>query len=110
MHHLNKKYCCEYNKNMSTKGNKTFKYYYDNDDEFKTKHLKKLSERIECDCGFITARCNLSRHKRSHLHIKKIGNKDEIKKLQKEKDKIEKEITRLKNERERINKKIKKLN
>lgn len=48
-----------------------------------------------------TARCNLSRHKRSHLHIEKMGQKDEIQKLQKQKEKIENEIKRLKNEREK---------
>ncbi len=36
-------------------------YYKDNNDEIKRKH----NERIECDCGCITSRSNLAKHKKT---------------------------------------------
>lgn len=93
---------------MATKY-KTFTDYYYNDDEFRKNHLKKLNEKIECDCGFITARCNLSRHKKSHLHLARIGNGDEIKKLQKRKKQIDKKIEELVKEKSKIDKQLKKM-
>jgi uncharacterized coiled-coil DUF342 family protein len=92
------------------KHKKTFKYYYDNDEEFKKQHLKKLSEKVECECGFIGAKCNMSRHKRSHLHLEKIGKTDEIKKLEKQKIKINNQIKKLKHERSKIIKQLEKIN
>jgi hypothetical protein len=54
---------------MSTK---TFKNYYNNDPEFRRKHLDKMMERIECNCGFVTSRNNLTKHKRSRNHLKRM--------------------------------------
>jgi hypothetical protein len=50
---------------------KTFKNYYDNDSEFRRKHLDKMMERVEYNCGFIISRNNLTKHKWSRNHLKK---------------------------------------
>jgi len=42
-----------------------FSDYY-KDENFKEKHKKYILEKVECVlCGFITARCNLTRHRKS---------------------------------------------
>lgn len=94
---------------MTTK-HKTFKDYYDNDDEFRKKHLKKLNEKVECECGAISARSNLYRHRKSHLHIQKMGKADEIAKLTKQKKRNDHEIEKLTRENRKISKQLKKLN
>lgn len=71
---------------------KSFTDYYNNDPEFRKKHLDKLKEKIECPCGFITARCNLSRHKKSHIHINKMLKINRIKELEEELNQLKKEI------------------
>lgn len=71
---------------------KTFTDYYRTDPEFKKKHLQRLNEKIECDCGFVTSRGNLSRHKHSHLHVNKILKLNRITELKEELEKLEKEI------------------
>lgn len=74
----------------------TFKKYYE-DPEFKKKHLEKMSEKIKCDCGFMTARCNLSRHKKSHIHIKKMEKAGKLKNMEKIKQ-LKEELKKLKEE------------
>jgi len=50
---------------------KTFKEYYA-DPIFKAKHLKYVSEKIQCtDCGKMIARCNITKHKATAKHLKK---------------------------------------
>jgi hypothetical protein len=71
---------------------KTFIDYYHNDSEFRKRHLDKLKEKVECECGFVTARCNLSRHKKSHLHIEKIEKIKRKNELERELEKINKEL------------------
>ena len=63
---------------MNTVQKKSFKDYYA-DEEFRKKHLEKLKERVECECGFETSRCNLSRHKKSHTHTDRLSKKLELK-------------------------------
>ncbi len=55
------------------KKKQTFKEYYDSNPEFREKHLNKLRERIICECGKSVARSNLSRHKKTTLHIKHLN-------------------------------------
>lgn len=59
--------------NLSKNNNKkakTFKDYYA-DPEYRRKHLAYISERVKCnDCGIETARCNMSKHKKTVKHIK----------------------------------------
>ena len=50
----------------------TFKENYDNDPEFKKKHLKYVTEKVKCECGFMTCRNNILKHKKSHIHINKM--------------------------------------
>ncbi len=44
------------------------KYYEEN----KQKLLDYLGEKMLCECGFETARCNLGRHQKTKLHLKKL--------------------------------------
>ncbi len=60
----NKDYFCEYRK----------KYYEEN----KVKMLGYLGEKIFCECGFETARCNLGRHQQNKLHLKKLKIKENL--------------------------------
>jgi hypothetical protein len=75
---------------MTTKY-KTFAEHYNSDPDFRKKHLAKMCEKVKCECGFVTARCNMSRHKKSHLHIEK------MEKINKEKE-IREKIENLKKE------------
>ena len=50
----------------------TFKENYDNDPEFKKKHLKYVTAKVKCECGFMTCRNNMLKHKKSHIHINKM--------------------------------------
>jgi hypothetical protein len=59
---------------MATKKYKTFADYYKSDPEFRKRHLEKLKEEVECECGFVTAKCNLARHRKNHLHTKRMEN------------------------------------
>ena len=52
----------------------SFKDYYSNP-EWKEKHLSYMKEKVVCDCGKSVCRANMSTHKKSHIHIKKM---DEI--------------------------------
>ena len=52
----------ETNKQVISEQKKEF--YKDNNDEIKRKH----NERIECDCGCITSRSNLAKHKKTQKH------------------------------------------
>jgi len=46
----------------------TFKDYYKNQD-YRTKHLNYLKEKVECECGCILARVNMYRHRESEKHL-----------------------------------------
>jgi hypothetical protein len=63
---------------------KTFSDYYKEDSDFKEKHLNKMKEKILCECGFETARANLYRHRKSHIHIEKMERINRIKELEEE--------------------------
>lgn len=69
---------------MSEKKYKTFTDYYNEDEEFRKKHLEKMNEKIVCECGFITARANLYRHRKSHKHVEKMDKLNKIAKLETE--------------------------
>ena len=47
------------------------KWYCEN----KETHLKKLLSPVTCECGFETAHCNLKRHQKTKLHLKKLSKK-----------------------------------
>ena len=95
-------------KSGKTKG--VFKKYYDNNPEFKKRHLKRMSQKITCECGFVTARGNLSRHKKGHLHIQRMGDYDEIVELEEAMEEINQKIKALKKDRSKIKRKLKRMN
>jgi hypothetical protein len=50
------------------KSSKTFKDYY-KDPKFRERHLNYMSEKVKCkDCGRITSRCNMSKHRGTEIH------------------------------------------
>eukprot|EP00734_Pompholyxophrys_sp_LG126_P000103 Pompholyxophrys_sp_v1_NODE_6_length_8036_cov_9.951134.p6 type:complete len:107 gc:universal NODE_6_length_8036_cov_9.951134:1824-1504(-) len=53
---------------------KTFKEYYA-DPEYKERHLAYLNEKVECECGLVTARNYLWKHRKTNKHKKKIDKK-----------------------------------
>ena len=62
---------------------KTFKEYY-SDPIYKEKHLEYIKQKVPCVCGVITARCNMSHHKKTEKHQKLI----KTHKLQEYEDKL----------------------
>lgn len=48
-----------------------FQKYYSNP-EFRERHLNYMKEKVICDCGFMTGRNNMSRHKKSRNHTKRM--------------------------------------
>lgn len=80
--------------------NKKFTDYYRSDPEFRRRHLDRIQEKIECECGFVTAKCNLSRHRKSHIHIKKMKSinkiKDKEQKILDEMEELENELRKMK--------------
>lgn len=54
-----------------------FKEYYA-DPEFKKKHNTYMLEKVDCECGFTTARCNMTKHKKGRNHKKRMMEKEEI--------------------------------
>jgi hypothetical protein len=45
------------------------KWYSEHKDEI----LKKIMTPVVCECGFETAQCNLKRHQKTKLHLKKLS-------------------------------------
>ena len=56
---------------------KSFKEYYANP-EFKEKHQKYMLEPIECECGCVVMRSNISKHKKTPKHLKKMMEKKKV--------------------------------
>lgn len=57
---------------MSSEGKFKFSEYYKNNPEFREKHNKYMCEKVSCICGFVTARSNMTKHKKSSNHTKRI--------------------------------------
>jgi len=51
---------------------KKFSDYY-KDPEFKKRHDEYVSTKIQCQCGQYVARYNMSKHRKTNKHIKKIN-------------------------------------
>jgi len=61
----------EYMKNYNARDDiKEKKKEYNNRDDVKEKQKEYCSEKVKCECGFVTARKNLSRHRASNKHTK----------------------------------------
>ena len=92
---------------MTKKKYKTFKDYYQEDEEFKKKHNAYMLEKIECPCGATISRCYKTRHLKSKLHQKRLGEKKEIEEIETEINKINKRIQKMKNQKKVLEKKLK---
>ncbi len=81
----------------------SFKHYYAIP-EFRKKHLKYMTEKVPCpECGFVTVRSNMTRHKRSSNHAKRLRQRElDVARIREENEK-------LKQETEKLRKKIKKM-
>lgn len=55
-----------------------FSEKYRTDPEYKKKHLNYMKKKVECTCGFITSRSNMSRHKRSRNHLSHVEQKNSL--------------------------------
>jgi hypothetical protein len=55
-----------------------FKEYYNSNEEFKKRHLEKLREKVFCPCGHLVARVNLSKHKRTKVHLTQLEYKNKL--------------------------------
>jgi len=68
----------EYDRNRPNKDerNENNKKYvmkkYNNDPDFRDKHLEQQREKVSCECGCILSRNHLSRHRKSDKHKKKM--------------------------------------
>lgn len=78
----------------------TFKERYDNDPEFRKKHLKYIQQKKTCECGAVINRNN-SLHKKTEKHKK-------LMKLQKNNNETSK-IKDLENELQQLQKRLSKI-
>ena len=53
------------------KQKKSFKDRYNEDPEFKQRHLAYVKEKQECSCGRMVSRSNMAKHKQTELHKKR---------------------------------------
>ena len=53
-----------------------FKKRCDKDPEFRAKHNAKMSEGVECECGCLITRSNMSTHKKNPKHAKLMAVKE----------------------------------
>lgn len=77
---------------------KKFMDYYNNDPEYRERHLQKLKEKIECDCGEMVSRASMARHRRTTKHQNKINDitNDKVLELEMRVQDLEKKVRRLK--------------
>jgi hypothetical protein len=65
----------EYMKNYNARDDiKEKKKEYSNRDDVKEKQREYCNEKVTCECGFVTSRKNLSRHKATTKHTKLLNN------------------------------------
>lgn len=55
---------------------KKFKEYY-KDDNFRSKHLRYVNQKVPCECGQQVSRGNISKHKRTDKHKKRMTTQDQ---------------------------------
>jgi hypothetical protein len=80
----NKEKSKEYRENNKDKNKEYQKEYRENNkekikeyrEEYYTDNKDKLNEKVECECGSIVSRFNLTRHKKSNKHKKLMEDKD----------------------------------
>lgn len=48
----------------------SFKEYYDNNAEFRERHIAKCKEQVTCECGCVVQKWHYARHKKQKKHIK----------------------------------------
>lgn len=58
--------------NDNVKVYKTFKEYY-KDEDWKKNHLEYMKTKVPCDCGRLVARSNMSNHKKTQIHGKRLA-------------------------------------
>jgi phosphatidate phosphatase PAH1 len=88
------------------KKNKTYKDYYQNDEEYRTKQKKYLATKIKCECGAICARSYLAEHRKKPIHAKRMGKLNKETELNERRNKIEARIAKLEKELVTINKHV----
>lgn len=57
------------------KPKKTFKEYYA-DPEYKKKHLAHMLEKVTCECGQVSSRNNMPKHKKTSKHLRAMKEKE----------------------------------
>lgn len=57
---------------------KSFKEKYNEDSEFRDKHLAYLREKVTCECGKVVSRVNKQRHMTTPLHKKRMDKAEEL--------------------------------
>ena len=84
------------------------KKYYAND-EYKAKHNAYMSEKVACECGVITARANMSHHRKTKYHLKKMDEYNKADSIQRIKAEYEKELNFISTEYSELMRKFLKL-
>jgi hypothetical protein len=87
---------------------KTYKDYYQ-DENFRTKRLEYMSEKVTCDCGIICSRVNLERHKRTVVHSRRIEKFSDIVTIQEKIVDMENKINKIQREIEASKKRIERI-
>ena len=66
------------------------KYY--SQPEYKQKHNNYMCEKIMCQCGVMTARANMSKHRKTMHHLEYINKNDKVKQLEEENKKLTEQL------------------
>ena len=90
------------------KKHKTFKDYYQ-DPEYRRRHLDKITEKVECECGYIGSKCYMSKHKKTAIHQKRLEKLDRLEALEEKKKRLNDRILKLKAEKKGVDKTILKI-
>ena len=78
---------------------KTFKDYYQ-DPVFRKKHRMYMKAKVICECGSMSSRNNMPRHKRTNKHLRLMSEKQKANGL----EKMEQEIKQLHKRLEKLEK------
>jgi hypothetical protein len=52
----------------TTKKKFQFKQYYANNPAFRQRHLEKMREKVQCECGRVVSKYNLHKHQSTKSH------------------------------------------
>jgi septal ring factor EnvC (AmiA/AmiB activator) len=90
----------------TTKKHKTYKEYYQEDEEFRNRQKKYLAERIMCECNTWCTRAHIATHRRTNLHKNRLERLSKTTEIEERRKKVVAHIEKLEFELERIDRSL----